>query len=120
MSVVADWTTNAQKDMVAEFNKKTGEPWPTQHFVTTYGDMWIFKAALEAAGKPDRAAVAKALRKMDLTDGPAKYFPGGRVKFDENGRRVGASLLIVQWQNGIPVTVYPPKDAVAEPMWPKR
>jgi len=120
MSVVADWTTNAQKDMVAEFNKKTGEPWPTQHFVTTYGDMWIFKAALEAAGKADRGAVAKALRKMDLTDGPARYFPGGRVKFDENGRRVGASLLIVQWQNGIPVTVYPPKDAVAEPVWPKR
>ena len=47
--------------------------------------MWIFKAALEAAGKADRAAVAKALRKMDLTDGPARYFPGGRVKFDENG-----------------------------------
>jgi branched-chain amino acid transport system substrate-binding protein len=106
--------------MVAEFNRKTSEPWPTQHFVTTYGDMWIFKAALEAAGKADRAAVAKALRTMDLTDGPARYFSGGRVKFDENGRRVGASLLIVQWQKGVPVTVYPPKDAIASPVWPKR
>jgi len=120
MSVVADWTTSAQQDMVAEFKQKTAEPWATQHFVTTYGDMWIFKAALEAAGKADRATVAKALRSMDLSDGPARYFPGGRVKFDDNGRRVGASLLIVQWQKGIPVTVYPPKDAVASPIWPKR
>ncbi|HUF20640.1 MAG TPA: ABC transporter substrate-binding protein [Burkholderiales bacterium] len=120
MSVVANWTTRAQDDLIAETRAKTSEPWPTQHFVTTYGDMWIFKAALEAAGKADRIAVAEALRKMNLTDGAAKYFPGGRVKFDDNGRRVDAGLLIVQWQKGVPVTVYPPKDAVAEPIWPKR
>ncbi|MEX0961117.1 MAG: ABC transporter substrate-binding protein [Burkholderiales bacterium] len=120
MSVVANWTTSAQKEMQAQLKAKTKEPWATQHFVTTYGDMWIFKAALEAAGKADREAVAKALRDMDLKDGPAKYFPGGRVKFDKGGRRIDAGLLIVQWQKGVPVTVYPPKDAVAEPIWPKR
>lgn len=119
MSVVANWSTSAQKDMVADFKKKTGEPWATQHFLTTYGDMWIFKAALEAAGKADRAAVTTALRAMNLNDGPAKFFPGGRMKFDENGRREGAGLLIVQWQNGVPVTVYPPREAVAAPAWPK-
>ena len=119
MSVVANWSTSAQKDMVADFRKKTGEPWATQHFLTTYGDMWIFKAALEAAGKADRAAVATALRAMNLSDGPARFFPGGRMKFDESGRREGAGLLIVQWQNGIPVTVYPPREAVAAPVWPK-
>jgi branched-chain amino acid transport system substrate-binding protein len=120
MSVIANWTTSAQKDMVEEFKKKTGEPWATQHFVTTYGDMWIFKAALEAAGKADRASVAKALRTMDLTTGPARFFSGGRIKFEENGRRTGASLLIVQWQNGVPIAVYPPKEAVAPPIWPKQ
>jgi branched-chain amino acid transport system substrate-binding protein len=120
MSVLANWSTSAQKDMVEEFKKKTGEPWPTQHFLTTYGDMWIFKAALEAAGKADRASVAKALRTIDLTTGGAKYFTGGRVKFDDAGRRVGAGLVIVQWQNGVPVTVYPPKEALASPIWPKQ
>ena len=120
MSVVANWSTAAQKDIMAEFRKKTGEPWATQHFITTYGDMLIFRAALEAAGKADRAAVATALRAMDLATGPAQFFPGGRVKFDANGRRVGAALLIVQWQKGVPVTVYPPKDAVAAPVWPKQ
>ena len=121
MAVVANWTTSAQKDFVAEVKKKTAEPWPTQHLVTTYGDIWIFKAALEAAGKADREEVAKALRAMDLTGGAANFFPGnGRLKFDESGRRVGASLLIVQWQNGVPLTVYPAKDALAPPAWPKR
>lgn len=121
MSVVADWTTVAQKDFVAEVKRKTGEPWPTQHFVTTYGDMLIFKAALEAAGKADRQAVAKALRSMDIKGGPADFFPGnGRLKFDAAGRREAASLLIVQWQNGVPVTVYPEKDALAPLNWPKK
>jgi branched-chain amino acid transport system substrate-binding protein len=119
MSVVANWTTSSQKAMIEEFKKKSGQPWATQHFVTTYGDMYIFKAALEAAGKADRASVTEALRKMDISGGPADFFPGGKLKFDAMGRREGASLLIVQWQNGIPVTVFPPKEALAEPIWPK-
>jgi branched-chain amino acid transport system substrate-binding protein len=121
MAVVADWTTNGQKDFVEEVKKRTGEPWPTQHFVTTYGDIWIFKAALEAAARPDREAVARALHAMNLSGGAANYFPGnGRLKFDENGRRENASLLIVQWQKGVPITVYPAKDAIAAPLWPKQ
>src|SRR5258706_3360827 len=120
MAVVANWTTGAQKDFVAEVKKKTGEPWATQHFVTTYGDIWIFKAALEAAGKADRKAVAEALHAMNLSGGAATFFPGnGRLKFGENGRREGASLLIVQWQKGVPITVYPAKDAISAPIWPK-
>ena len=121
MAVVANWTTSAQKEFVAEVKKKTGEPWPTQHFVTTYGDMWIFKAALEAAGKADRKAVAEALRTMNLMGGPADFFPGnGKLKFDANGHRENASLLIVQWQKGVPITVYPARDAISPPLWPKQ
>lgn len=121
MAVVADWTTSAQKDFVAEVKAKTNEPWPTQHFVTTYGDILIFKAALEAAGKADRQAVAQALRTMNLSGGAANFFPGnGKLRFEENGRRADASLLIVQWQKGVPITVYPPKDALAGPVWPRQ
>jgi branched-chain amino acid transport system substrate-binding protein len=56
---------------------------------------------------------------MDRTDGPAKFFPGGRVKFDAAGRRVDAGLVIVQWQGGVPKTVYPPELATAEAFWPR-
>jgi branched-chain amino acid transport system substrate-binding protein len=52
--------------------------------------------------------------------GLSKYYPGGQLKFDEKGRRVGAGVVIVQWQSGAPVTVYPPELAQAEPFWPKK
>ena len=82
--------------------------------------MWIFKEALEKVAAFDRKKVSDAIRAMDTREGPARYFPGGRVKFDEKGRRVDADLAIVQWQNGLPVTVYPVATAVAQPIWPKQ
>jgi branched-chain amino acid transport system substrate-binding protein len=89
----------------------------TQNVISTYGDMWVIKEALEKAGKADRVAVGEAMRSMDA--GPSKYYPGGELKFDEKGRRVGAGMNIVQWQSGVPVTVFPPQLALAQPFWPK-
>jgi branched-chain amino acid transport system substrate-binding protein len=120
MTVVANWGAKGQEKLINEFKKRTGEPWMTQDSISTYGDMWIFKDALEKAGAADRKKVADAIRKMDTTDGPARYFPGGRLKFEENGRRAGAALLIVQWQNGEPKVVYPPGSALAKPVWSKQ
>jgi branched-chain amino acid transport system substrate-binding protein len=119
MTIVANWGAKGQEQLIADFKKRTGEPWMTQDSISTYGDMWIFKDALEKAGTPDRKKVAAAIRAMDTTSGPAKYFPGGRLKFEDNGRRAGAGLLVVQWQNGEPVTVYPPASALAKPIWPR-
>jgi branched-chain amino acid transport system substrate-binding protein len=120
MTVVANWGAKGQEKLIAEFKKRTGEPWLTQDSISTYGDMWIFKEALEKAGAADRKKIAEAIRTMDTTDGPARYFPGGRLKFEENGRRAGAALLIVQWQSGEPVVVYPASSAMAKPVWSKR
>jgi branched-chain amino acid transport system substrate-binding protein len=120
MTVVANWGAKGQEKLIADFKQRTGEPWMTQDSISTYGDMWIFKEALETAGSADRKRVAEAMRNMDTTDGPAKFFPGGRLKFEQNGRRAGAGLLIVQWQNGEPLVVYPPAAALAKPNWSKQ
>jgi branched-chain amino acid transport system substrate-binding protein len=117
MAVVANWGSKGHEAMIARLKERYNEPWMTQNAISTYGDMWIFKTALEKAGKADREAVAEALRNLD--EGPSPYYPGGELKFDETGRRVGAGLTIIQWQNGVPVTVYPPPLAVSEPIWPK-
>jgi branched-chain amino acid transport system substrate-binding protein len=119
MTIVANWGAKGQEGIIKEFTAKTGEPWITQDSLSTYGDILILKEALEKAGAADRRKVAEAIRAMDTTEGPAKYFPGGRIKFDDKGRRVGADVVIVQWQNGVPVTVYPPESSVAQPIWPK-
>lgn len=118
MAAVGNWGSKGHENLIEELKQKYNEPWMTQNAISTYGDMWVLKEALEKAGKADRQAVAEAIRNMD--GGPSKYYPGGEMKFDEMGRRVGAGLAIIQWQNGTPVTVYPPEMAMAEPIWPEK
>ena len=120
MVVIANWPGKSQAALVDAFKKRTGEPWMTQDSISTYGDMWIFKEALEKAGSADRKKVAEAIRKMDTTTGPANYFPGGRLRFDEKGRRVGADIVLLQWQNGVPVPVYPADIATSKLVWAKK
>jgi branched-chain amino acid transport system substrate-binding protein len=117
MSAVANWGVKGQEELIARLNERYDEPWMTQNAVSTYGDMWIFKAALEEACSRDREAVAEALRNLD--DGPSEYYPGGTISFDDMGRREGASLTIIQWQDGVPVTIFPEDLAVATPEWPE-
>jgi branched-chain amino acid transport system substrate-binding protein len=114
---IANWPLKGQEDLVAEFKKRTGEPWLTQDSLSDYGHIWIIKEALEKAGAADRHKVADAIRAMDVRDGAAKYFAGGHLKFDDKGRRVDAPLVMIQWQHGEPVTVYPADEATAKTMW---
>jgi branched-chain amino acid transport system substrate-binding protein len=118
MSIVANWNAKGQEEITAEYIERSGEPWLTQNPLCAYGHIWILKTALEQAGRADRAAVAEAIRTMDITDGAARFFPGNRVRFDEFGRRIDAELLVVQWQNGEPLTIYPTEAALAAPIWP--
>jgi branched-chain amino acid transport system substrate-binding protein len=117
LTCVASWGAKGHEPLIAELKNRYKEPWMTQNAISTYGDMWVIKDALEKAGKADRVAVADALHTMD--GGPSKYYPLGEIKFDEKGRRVGAGMTIVQWQAGVPVTVFPPQLALAQPFWPK-
>ncbi|HEX7969348.1 MAG TPA: ABC transporter substrate-binding protein [Stellaceae bacterium] len=117
MVTLANWSTKAQQDLIDRYKKRTGEPWLGQDSLCAYGHVWVLKDALEKAGAADRRKVADAIHAMDTTESSAKYFAGGRVKFDERGRRVDAPLVIVQWQKGEPVTVYPPESATAKPIW---
>ena len=120
MFIVADWGLKGQEAIIEQFKKRTGEPWMTQDAITGYGDMWILKEALERTGVADKVKVAEQIRKMELKEGPAALaFPGG-VKFEANGRRANAPLVIVQWQNGVPLSVYPTDRALAKPRWPKQ
>jgi branched-chain amino acid transport system substrate-binding protein len=120
MVIVANWPIKGQEEIMERFKKRTNEPFMTQDSICLYGEMWILMEALEKAGAADRAKVAEAIRTMDTTTGPARYFAGGRVKFDKNGRRAGAPVVVLQWQGGEPVTVYPVESAVAPARWSKR
>jgi branched-chain amino acid transport system substrate-binding protein len=115
---IGSWGSKGHEQMVAELKKKYHEPWMDQNVLSTYADFTLMKDALEKTGKADREEVATALHTMD--GGPSKYYPGGQLKFEENGRRIGAGLAIIQWQSGVPLTIYPDDLAMAKPLWPKK
>jgi branched-chain amino acid transport system substrate-binding protein len=119
MFIVANWGMKGHEEIEAMFKKQSGEPWITQDGLAGYGHTWILKEALERAGVADKVKVNDEIRKLDLKTGrAADTFPGG-VKFDEAGRRSGAPVCIVQWQDGKPLTVFPTERAVAKARWPK-
>jgi len=114
---VANWSNDGQRQLIEEFKKRTGEPWLTQDSLCAYGHVWILKEAVEKAAATDRRQVADAIRAMDTSEGPARYFAGNHIKFDDKGRRVDAPLVIFQWRDGVPVTVYPQGPGSAKPRW---
>ena len=116
---LANWPGKDLGDLEKRFVARTGEPWFGHDSIFPYAHFMILKEVLERTASTDRRKVGEMLRKIDLKDGPAKLFPDGRVKYDENGRRVGAELCIVQWQKGRPVAVHPESIAVSKAVWPK-
>ena len=120
MAAMANWSGKGHEKLVADFKAKHKEPWMPQDSISTYGDMWIFKEAMEKAASADPKKVAAAIRAMNDAGGASKYFPGGKMDFDASGRRVNADLVLVQWQDGEPKTVFPSNFASAKAIWPKQ
>ena len=107
-TVVAAHPMKGQEELVKKFKQRTGEPFMTQDPLCTYAHVWLIKEAVEQAKSADPKAIREVMAKIDLTSGPApsSLYPS-RIKFDERGRRAGASPVIVQWQDGEPYTVVP-------------
>ena len=116
-SINSNWPGKRHQELVARFKARTGRPWMTSQGIDGYGQIMIYREALEKAGVADRRKVAEVIRKMDSATGASEYF-SGPLKWDERGRRIGANLVIAQWQNGQPVPVFPPANATAKPVWP--
>ena len=119
MVIIANWGGKGQEQLIKAFTSKQKEPWMTQDSISTYGDIWILKEAMETAKSADPKKVAEAIRTMEGSNA-ARYFPGGKLKFEPNGRRAGAELVILQWQAGEPKPVYPTSLATSQAAWPKK
>jgi branched-chain amino acid transport system substrate-binding protein len=115
---LANWPGKDLNDLSARFVKRTGQPWFGHDNIFAYAHVMIFAWALNAAGAATKQKVATAIRTMNITDGPAIYFPGHHIEFDAKGRRIGAQLVMVQWLSGRPVTVFPEDMAAAKAVWP--
>ena len=118
--VAPNWPSKAQEKILPALTKRSGEPWLNQDTISTYGDMWLIKDALERAGSTDKAKLMAALRATATTTGPADYYLGDKLAFDDKGRRLGGAVGLIQWQGGKPLLVWPAQDAVAESTWARQ
>ena len=78
--------------------------------MSAFAGMQMLFDAIRAAGSTDVDKVREAAAKMDK---PFQSYPGGYgVKFDDKFQNTRALPVVVQWQSGDTVTVYP-KNAVS-------
>lgn len=117
---IANWTLKGQEQLEKRFVERTKERYMSHEPISTYGDIWTFKEAMELAGQADRVKVGEALHRIDLKSGPAAMAYYGGVKFTPDGLREGSHVLMVQWQDGVPKAVSPPEVAIANPLVFKR
>jgi branched-chain amino acid transport system substrate-binding protein len=78
---------------------------------TAYGAIRLAAEAIDRAQSAQGADVATALRVLDLREGAASLWPGGRMAFDSTGLSRHSYPLLVQYQGGVPVTVGPSPSA---------
>jgi branched-chain amino acid transport system substrate-binding protein len=116
---LANWPNKTLAAQEKRFIERTKEPWFGHDSIFAYAHVMIFREALERGASAERRKVAATLRAIDITDGPALLFPDGRLAYDEKGRRKGAKISIVQYQNSKPVLVYPEAMATSPAVWPK-
>lgn len=120
MATVASHALKGQEALVKRFQERTKEPWMIQDSVSGYAEIWMIKEAIEQAGSADPSKVRDALAALDLRTGPAaQALMPGYIRFNEQGRRVDAVPVIVQWQGGTPYTVFPVAGAARKAVWPQ-
>lgn len=92
---------------------------PQQYSLDPYAEVYILAAALDKAKSTNSAQLRSALLSLDLKTGPAAdIFPEHQIAFAANGRAKYDEAVLVQWQNGNPVTIYPLNLAGAKAIWP--
>lgn len=100
----------------AAYEKKYGEFMP-QEAHDNAAAVYIVAQSLEDNPTTDPTVLAENLHKGSFTKGAAGQMPGGVVKFDAAGVNVNAAPLMVQWQGGKLVGVWPKDIVKGAPIW---
>jgi branched-chain amino acid transport system substrate-binding protein len=96
------------------------EPWVGQELGYAWTLVPIMAEVLEQAKSTDRNKIRETASKLDIHNVMAtRYVPEQGMAFDETGRiaKKYQGVLLVQWQKGVPICVYPEKSALAKPTW---
>lgn len=96
---------------------------PTEGAGMNYYGAWVLAEALELSGTmfPDDPLKPENLRAafmaLDLSSGPAvESYPGNHIKFTPLGDNESPGVIVLQVQDGVPITVYPEDAKKADPI----
>ena len=115
-----DWINRSLDQCRKEYSD---EPWVGQELGFAWTMIPIMAEVLERAGSRNRQTIWETAHKLDIHGVMAtRALAGQGIAFDEKGRiaKKYQNLLVIQWQGGVPVTVYPRGLALAKPIWPKK
>lgn len=118
------WPTSKSATIADNLAKALNMTYVYSVILQGYMDVYLYAAAMEYAHSANPTAIRNALATMTITSGPvAQLVPTttGTVQFTQVGagqgyRVAGITPLMVQWQNGIPYTIYPSEFATAQPL----
>jgi branched-chain amino acid transport system substrate-binding protein len=115
---VAHWNhdVNADAQRVNEVYKKRYGEFLFEYAGGLVAQTFMIADAIERAASADPQKVRDALSTLDVSSGYAAMGPGGKVKFDPNGKNIYAHPVGVQWQHADLATVFPKDDARASLM----
>ena len=100
--------------VAAAYQRKYGAPPRSGRSLAAYAGARLFYDALQRAGETDKEKLRAAVLATDL---PERTLPTGwGARFDDKGQNRRARPLLMQWQGGSAVTVWPREAAVAAPI----
>jgi branched-chain amino acid transport system substrate-binding protein len=100
-----------QKEFVAAYMKEFGHE-PVYHSAAGYAGCVIYAEAVRRAGTLDANKVRETLLKLEMKTNFGEY------KVDETGFQTAHKMVLLQWQDGKKVTVWPDELAGGKPRFP--
>ena len=108
-----------QKEFLAAYKKKFNNQEPSYHTAAGYAGCVIYGEAVKRAGTLDADRVREQLLKMDIKTAFGDY------KVDSDGFQIAHKMVMLQWQDGKRIVVWPDdlaggKARFPTPEWNKR
>ena len=98
------------RDVLAAYERKYGAKPRSGHSLANYMGAKVFLDAVHRAGSLDRDKLRAAVLATDVPAGSTAT--GWGAKFDERGQNTRAQPSVLQWQNGVHVTISPAESAI--------
>lgn len=111
-SLGLEWYGPTRDEWLQYFNQLCPElKAPAYQAAEAGAAVMVLAKAIETAGSLDNTAVRQTLNNLDFMT----FF--GRFKIDtQTGKQIGHQMVIMQWQNGEQVIIFPESVATAEPI----